>query len=248
MDDHELAGWLAHRALVELIAHRDEGHRRGTALWRIEEDGDRLAHELLVAELAAARPLDAVLSEEGHDDRSRLEADRVWIVDPLDGSSDFAYRGSTEWAVHVALVDHGAPIAAAVAVPHDCRVYGTEHLPVPVRPAPNDPPVVVAGRSWGAVSRHVAQSLGARLTTCGSAGVKAMLVVSGAADVYVHASGLYEWDACAPAAVAAAAGLHVSGADGRPLVYNQSRPTVAGLVVCRPELADAVLDVLDGLG
>lgn len=244
MDDHELAGWLAHRTLVELLRHRDEGHRRGVALWRIEEDGDRLAHELLVHELARARPGDAVLSEEGHDDRSRLTSDRVWIVDPLDGSADFAYRGSTEWAVHVALVENDRPVAAAVAVPHDCRVYGTEHSPVPVRPAANEPPVMVSGRSWGGVTRQVAGALGAELTTCGSAGVKAMLVVSGSADVYVHASGLYEWDACAPAAVAAAAGLFVSGADGRPLRYNKARPTVAGLVICRPELAGAVLRAL----
>lgn len=213
-------------------------------MWGLEDAADRAAHEFLVEELARARPGDTVLSEEGRDPRAdRLAARRVWIVDPLDGSNDFPYDGSDEWAVHVALVEDGRPAAAAVAVPGSPGLFGTRTTPVRA-PAEERPPIVITSRSWGGAGQRVAAALGGRLVRSGSAGFKAMAVVRGAADVYVHASGLYEWDVCAPAAVAEAAGLHVADIDGRPLEYNKPRPVVPGLVISRPEHVQTVFEAL----
>lgn len=113
----------------------------------------------------------------------------------------------------------------------------------------NRRPVIVTARSRvNAEGMLLAHELDADVFACGSAGVKAMLVVNGTADAYVHASPLYEWDVCAPAAVAQSAGLHVSDAAGEPLVFNQARPVVNSFVVCRPELADDILSALSSLG
>jgi 3'(2'), 5'-bisphosphate nucleotidase len=92
----------------------------------------------------------------------------------------------------------------------------------------------------------LASALGADVVRLGSAGAKSMAVVVGEADVYAHAGGMYEWDSAAPAAVAAAAGLHVSRIDGSPLVYNRPDPWLPDLLVCRAELADRVLEILWG--
>jgi 3'(2'), 5'-bisphosphate nucleotidase len=206
-----------------------------------------LAHELLVELLAEHRPDDMVMSEEGTDDRRRLDSDRCWIVDPLDGTYDYPFPDSIEWAVHVAIVERGVPTAASVSVPGMGQVFATDDSPGPADRTERDAPLVVSGRSAGYAAAAVAEELGGRLTACGSAGVKAMLVVSGAVDVYVHSSGLWEWDVCAPAAVAAANGLVVSDIDGDPIVYNKSRPIVRGLVISRPEFADATRAALDDL-
>ena len=245
-DDHELAGLLAARARDLLVDLRDTWTRDRRNAWGLEEAADRAAHEYLAGELARLRPADTVLSEEGRDpQQARLAASRVWIVDPLDGSSDYPYADSEEWAVHVALVEGGVPTAGAVAVPTAPGLFGTATSPLPPA-ASGGRPVVITGRSWGGAGQRVADHLGGRVVRCGSAGVKAMAVVRGVADVYVHPSGLYEWDACAPAAVAAAAGLFVSDLDGRPLVFNKPRPVVAGFIVCRPERATDVLTALHG--
>lgn len=236
-DDHQLARHLATLAGDALLELRDRA--RIANPWLLRDQGDRLAHDLLVAELARHRPDDIVLSEEGVDDPRRLAAERTWIIDPLDGTQDFPYADSIEWAVHVALVEAGRPTAAAVAVPGLERVFGTDLDPVPVR-GDRSRPVVISGRSNAYHAAAVADALGARLTACGSAGVKAMLVVGGEVDVYVHASGLYEWDVCAPAAVAAAAGMVVTDLDGAEIDYNKPRPVVRGLVVSRPEYAETV--------
>jgi 3'(2'), 5'-bisphosphate nucleotidase len=245
-DDHELAGRLAARARDLLVDLRHDWFRSRRNAWGLEDAADRAAHDYLVGELARLRPDDAVLSEEGLDPREgRLGAARVWIVDPLDGSSDYPYADSEEWAVHVALVEQGRATAGAVALPASPGLFGTATSPVPPSSA-HDLPVVITSRSWGGAGQRVADALGGRVVRCGSAGVKAMAVVRGAADVYVHPSGLYEWDACAPAAVALAAGLHVSDLDGRPLEFNKPRPVVAGLLVCRPEHTVTVLSALHG--
>ena len=92
----------------------------------------------------------------------------------------------------------------------------------------------------------VAEALGAELVAMGSAGAKAMAVVLGHADIYAHSGGQYEWDSCAPVAVAKAAGLHVSRIDGSELRYNQPDPYLPDLLICRPELAAEVLRALAG--
>ena len=229
--------------LTTLRVEKYNGAKRGRFGW-IEDVADAAAHDFLIEQLADLRPHDGVLSEEGTDDRSRLDHERVWIVDPLDGSSDYGY-GAGDWAVHVALVENGAPISGAVAVPSMGTVFST-HVPATPPTPDRDKPIVVTGRSRvHSDGQRLAHALNAELVTCGSAGVKAMLVVLGEVDVYVHSTPLYEWDVCAPAVVAAAAGLHVSGTDGTPLIYNQPRPVAPGFVVCRPEYRDQVLNALN---
>lgn len=243
-NDHTLAAALAVETGEKLVKLRDDLQERGDfGGWYPEEQGDALGHELLTRALAAARPADGVLSEEGHDDGHRLRHDRVWIVDPLDGSNGYGY-GSNEWAIHVALCTEGKGTAAAVSLPAIGVVFGTG-APATVPEPQGDRPVVVTGRSrvrYDGV--RLAEGLDAELMSCGSSGVKAMLVVTGQADVYVHGGPLWEWDVCAPAVVAQAAGLHVSDAFGEPLVFNKERAVSPGFVVCRPEFADRVIDIL----
>jgi len=243
IDDHQLAG-LAAQVTGEVLAElRREAFRDGWMIWEVRDEGDRRAHDRLVEELGSARPDDVVLSEEGVDDARRLDAERVWIVDPLDGTVDYSSPYSDDYAVHVALVVNGVPTAAAVSLPALGRLYGTATSPRPADPL-RDRPVVIASRAQAHWGQALAEELGGDAVTAGSAGVKAMAVVAGEADVYIHPTGLYEWDVCAPAAVARAAGLFVSGIDGSELEFNRARPVVPGLVVCRPELASAVLEAL----
>lgn len=243
VDDHALAADLAGQAGVALVSLRDHEGRRFDP-WSLRDRGDQLAHDLLVEQLSEHRPLDIVLSEEGVEDRRRLKAARTWIIDPLDGTHDFPFTDSIEWAVHVALVEDGRPTAAAVAVPGLGQVFSTSGTVLAERDD-RDQPLVISGRSNGYLGGRVAQALGGRVTACGSAGVKAMLVVTGAVDIYVHGSGLFEWDVCAPAAVAAAAGLVVTDIGGNEIRYNKSEPVVRGLVIARPEYAALARRALD---
>ena len=201
--------------------------------------GDRESHEYLMAELTAARPADIVLSEEGRDDLSRLDAERVWIVDPLDGTREYS-EFRDDWAVHVALWQAGELTAGAVALPAADVTFATPAVQVP--PASDGPPRMVVSRSRPpAWTDDVAGALGAEVLAMGSAGAKVMAIVQGIAEIYVHAGGQFEWDSAAPVAVARAAGLHTSRIDGSPLRYNCRDLLLPDLVVCRPELADAVL-------
>ena len=210
----------------------------------LRAEGDRQAHELLVSELAAVRPADAVLSEEGTDDASRLDVERVWVIDPLDGTREFSEVGRTDWAVHVALVVEERPVAGAVALPGLGLTLSTADPPR-LPPERAGPPRLVVSRSRPPEQADaVAAALGADVVPLGSAGAKAMAVVRGTADVYVHAGGQYEWDSCAPAAVAKAAGCAVSRLDGSRLRYNQPDVYLPDLVICRPELAGPVLAAL----
>ena len=210
----------------------------------LQVEGDRQAHELLAGELAAARPDDAVLSEEGADDPARLDAERVWVVDPLDGTREFSEPGRTDWAVHVALVVGERPVAGAVALPALGLTLSTQ-APPRLPPAHDGPPRLVVSRSRPPrQAAAVADALGAAVVPLGSAGAKAMAVVRGDADLYVHAGGQYEWDSCAPAAVAIAAGCAVTRLDGTDLRYNQPDPYLPDLMICRPELAAPALAAL----
>ena len=238
-DDHELAARIATDAGRLLLELRNQL----TDPADLRREGDRQAHVLIMSALREARPDDAILSEEGKDDPARLTAERVWIVDPLDGTREYSEPPRSDWAVHVALVVQGTPVAGAVALPADGLTLDTGHPPTPPE-QPNDPPRIVVSRTRPpAEALEVAKALDGELVELGSAGAKAMAVVRGLVDVYVHAGGQYEWDSAAPVAVAAAAGLHVSRANGEPLVYNNADPYLPDLVVCRPELADHVLEV-----
>ncbi|ORB29398.1 3'(2'),5'-bisphosphate nucleotidase CysQ [Mycolicibacterium parafortuitum] len=238
--DHELAGRLATEAGALLLDVRSE-LADATAEER-KAAGDKRSHDFLMEALAAERPDDAVLSEEGVDDPVRLSARRVWIVDPLDGTREFSELGRTDWAVHVALWESGELIAGAVALPAQGITLATPTVVAPP-PAPQAPRVVVSRTRPPAVALEVKDALNGTLVEMGSAGAKVASVVQGLSDVYVHAGGQYEWDSAAPVAVARAAGLHTSRIDGSPLVYNQRDSKLPDLIVCRPELAEAVLAV-----
>lgn len=243
-DDHRLARELAQEAGLLLVGLRERLVAEKVDATELGARGDIAANELIVARLAAERPGDVVLSEEfsavEHADRTRLQADRVWIVDPLDGTREFGEQRH-DWAVHIALVEDHRPTAAAVALTDLGVVYGTDEAPRPATTASMPPRVVVSRTRPPIETRSVLDALGATLQPMGSAGAKAMAVLRGDAEVYLHSGGLNEWDACAPAAVAVAAGLHVSHIDGSPLRFNQPDVNVSDLLVCRPELADATI-------
>ena len=247
-DDHALAVRLATGAGELLVALRDELSTDGADERTVKDAGDRRSHDWLMAELAAARPGDAVLSEEGKDDQTRLQAARVWIVDPLDGTREYG-EGRDDWAVHVALSVDGHPAVGAVALPGlGLTLASSPAAAVPARPDGAPVRLVVSRSRPPALATAVAAALGGELLPMGSAGAKAMAVVRGEADVYVHGGGQYEWDNCAPAAVATAAGLHVSRLDGSPLRYNNADPYLPDLVVCRAELAGDVLAAVAAAG
>ena len=235
--DHRVAHDLASAAGRLLLEVRERG-LDGQAL---KDAGDASSHEHLAAELAARFPDDAVLSEEAADDQARLGRSRVWIIDPLDGTREFSEPPRTDWAVHVALAVDGVAVVGAVALPGAGITLSTAEPPV-VPDVRDRPPRILVSRTRPTEHAHrLAAHLGGELVPMGSAGAKAMAVARGEADVYAHSGGQYEWDSAAPVAVAAAAGLHVSRLDGSPLRYNQPNPWLPDLLICRPELTDAVL-------
>jgi len=233
--DEQLAGRLATAAGVILLALRAEG-LEGKALGKA---GDEAANAMLCREIRAARPDDALLSEEENDNRTRCARSRVWIIDPLDGTREYG-EGRDDWAVHVALAVDGVPAVGAVALP-GLGITLTSAAPLSLGPA-NDPPKMLVSRTRPAAEAvYVAEKVGAELLPMGSAGAKAMAVVRGEADIYLHTGGQYEWDNCAPVAVARAAGLHASRLDGSPILYNNPDTYLPDLLICRKELANEVL-------
>lgn len=242
MNDHELAASIAGRAGELLLAIR-AGFTGDTGDRALGDRGDRDANDLILTELAAARPNDAVLSEESADDPARLGASRVWIVDPLDGTREYR-EGRTDWAVHVALAIDGAPAVGAVALPALGIVLGTDPAPVLAPPTDGPPRVIVSRTRDVPITEPLRAALDAEVVPMGSAGAKAMAIVRGEADLYAHEGGQYQWDNCAPVAVALAAGLHASRLDGSPLVYNGPETSLPDLLICRPEFAEAALRVV----
>jgi 3'(2'), 5'-bisphosphate nucleotidase len=240
-DDHRLARDLATRAGALLLELRAQAGESASERWNLRDDGDLGSHHFLVDALREARPDDRVLSEEGAEDRRRLDAHRVWIVDPLDGTREFGELGRSDWAVHVALVIDRQLAAGAVALPAQAVTYSTAEPALAPTAALRGPARFVVSRSRPhPAALLAAEALQAELIPMGSAGAKAMAIVRGDADVYAHAGGQYEWDSAAPAAVALAAGLHVSGIDGTALEWNKSDPWQPHLLICRPELAEPV--------
>ncbi|MFN2569259.1 MAG: 3'(2'),5'-bisphosphate nucleotidase CysQ [Candidatus Dormibacteria bacterium] len=223
------------------MALRRRASASGIAPGQLRDEGDGLAHRLITAALGEAYPQDPVLSEEGVDDPIRLRSRRVWIVDPLDGTREFGDPRSGDWAVHVALVVDGIPVAAAVSLPPRGLVLSTEPSVPQPRAADQSPRMVVSRTRAPAIATSVAERLGAELVPMGSAGAKSMAVVLGEADIYLHAGGQYEWDSAAPVAVALAGGLHASRIDGSPLRYNRPDPWMPDQLICRPELAESIL-------
>ena len=237
-DDHAFAVWAAEQAGARLLEVRAEG-LEGKAL---KDAGDAAAQAVLAALLEEHRADDKVLSEEASDDRSRLEASRVWIIDPLDGTREFSEPPRDDWAVHVALWVDGELTVGAVAQPELGETFSTG-APAVVPPRTSERPRIAVSRSRPpAFVEALAAELDAELVPMGSAGVKVMSVVRDVADAYVHAGGQYEWDNAAPVAVARAAGLFCSRVDGSELVYNKEDVQLPDLIVCRPELAESIVD------
>jgi 3'(2'), 5'-bisphosphate nucleotidase len=237
--DAALAARLADAAGKLLIDLRSSRTHAGKALGA---EGDRIANALLIEALKRERAGDAILSEEEKDDKARLCAERVWIIDPLDGTREYS-EGREDWAVHVALAINGEALVGAVALPSFGIVLSSGTPPV-VPPHAGPLRMVVSRTRPPAEALSVAAKLGAELIPMGSAGAKAMAVVRGVADIYLHAGGQYEWDNAAPVAVAVAAGLHATRLDGSAMVYNQADPYLPDLLICRPELAAKIATAL----
>lgn len=242
--DSKLAAQLAHDAgelllKVRMTDDTDDARALG-------KRGDRTSNNYLLTQLGKKRPGDAVLSEESIDDPTRLDATRVWIIDPLDGTREFGMSGRNDWAVHVALWEARAGItAAAVAQPSRGIVYASHSTTARKRHGERLR-ILVSDTRPPAFADAVAARIGGELTAMGSAGAKAMAVLRGDADVYLHAGGQWEWDSAAPVGVAQAAGLHASRIDGSELRYNQPHPYLPDLLICRPELAGQLLTAIEG--
>lgn len=250
LTDAELAADLAADAGKLLLQVRAEiGFDQP---WTLGEAGDRQANSLLLRRLQAERPGDAVLSEEAHDDLARLKSDRVWIIDPLDGTREFSTPGRDDWAVHIALwrrSSNGQPeiTDAAVALPARGNVvYRTDTVTSGAAPAgvPGTLRIAVSATRPPAVLHRIRQTLAIQPVSIGSAGAKAMAVIDGYVDAYLHAGGQWEWDSAAPAGVMLAAGMHASRLDGSPLRYNQLDPYLPDLLMCRAEVAPILLGAI----
>lgn len=239
MTDAELAADLASQAGALLLALREDGQFTGKALGA---EGDARANALLCAALRELRPDDALLSEEEADNPARCASSRVWIVDPLDGTREYG-EGRDDWAVHVALATDGIASIGAVALPAQDVTFASSPA-AQLGPASARPRMVVSRTRPPAAALQVAEALDAELIPMGSAGAKAMAVVQGRADIYLHTGGQYEWDNAAPVAVASAAGLFCSRVDGAPIRYNRADPLLPDLLICRPEWAERVLAIM----
>ncbi len=242
MTDADLAAHLAHVAGRILLEVRDSGMFEGKALGKA---GDQTANEFLVHALRQQRPDDGLLSEESKDTDERLGKSRVWIIDPVDGTREYG-EARSDWAVHVALAVDGVASIGAVALPgQDGGVVLRSDKVGDLRTHEGSPRLVVSRTRPAAEALSVAERLGGELVPMGSAGAKAMAVVQGEAEIYLHSGGQYEWDSCAPVAVASAYGLHCSRIDGSPLVYNQQDTYMPDLLICRKEWTEVVFDALN---
>ena len=243
--DQQLASRVATEAGAMLVELRDELVAEGIHYWDLKDEGDVAGHRYIMSALTAARPDDVILSEEAADNRRRLSAERVWIIDPIDGTNEFAEHPRHDWAIHIALWEAGELTAASVALPTLGITFDASPAAV-VPPSTREKPLLVTSRSRNPYCAvMVANALGCDVARLGSAGAKAMAVVMGEADIYVHDGGMYQWDSAAPSAVAKAAGLHVSRIDGSPLKYNQESLWLPDFLVCRTELAEPALNALN---
>ncbi len=235
----DFAASVARAAGDLLLRIRERGDLAGRALG---DRGDAEANALILAMISERYPDDAILSEESRDDLARLDCQRLWIIDPLDGTREYR-EGRNDWAVHIGLAIDGAAAVGAVALPAESLIFvSNSDLP---RPDPKKSCNIVVSRTRPpAIATTIADALGATIIAMGSAGAKAMAVVRGDADIYLHEGGQHEWDNCAPVAVAQAAGLHCSTLTGAPLAYNQREPTTPTLLICRAELAREVLALI----
>ena len=245
LTDAALAAELAEAAGRLLLGVRDE--LGFSDRWALGAAGDKRANTMILDRLRDERPDDGVLSEEAHDDLARLKKERVWIIDPLDGTREFSTRGRDDWAVHVALWQAGSEITdAAVALPALGELYRSDTVSVDATGNGADRPIRVAVSATRAPSLlyRIRHDVEMEAVPIGSAGAKAMAVVRGDVEAYLHAGGQWEWDNAAPAGVVLAAGLHASRLDGSPLRYNQFDPYLPDFLMCRPAIAPTLLEAI----
>jgi len=242
MNDTQLAAHLAHCAGQILLQVRASGLFAGAHNAKaLGKAGDQTANQFLIHALGVQRPDDGLLSEESKDTAERLSKSRVWIIDPVDGTREYGEERA-DWAVHVALAIDGVPEIGAVALPGlDGGIVLRTDQPRDLPPMAEKPRLLVSRTRPAAEALAVCEAIGGELVPMGSAGAKAMAVVLGTAEIYLHSGGQYEWDSCAPAAVARAHGLHCSRIDGSPMVYNQADTWMPDLLICRPEWAERCL-------
>jgi 3'(2'), 5'-bisphosphate nucleotidase len=239
--DAQLAMDLARQAGTALLSLQKSGNSKGMKLGAA---ADLMANRLLVDGIIAKRPNDAILSEEEADNLNRLDHRRVWVIDPLDGTAEYA-AGRDDWAVHIGLAIDGGPALGIVALPALGQIHDSSQIALLPPLSPNAPLRMLVSRSrCPEFATTIAAQMHAQVMPMGSAGAKAMAVVRGEAEIYLHSGGQYEWDNCAPVAVAKAAGLHCTRLDGSPLKYNQANPFSPDLLICRPELAAMLHDCL----
>lgn len=236
INDSRLTNSLAEGCGEILKGVRNGGLLRGLALG---DAGDQAAQEWIARVLEQHRPDDGMLSEEASDDLSRLDKERVWIVDPLDGTKEFA-TGRQDWAVHIALVINGEPVQAAVGMPDMGVTFKSSDVRAVTGPLSRK--LVVSRNRPPKAANYIGEKMDFEIQSIGSAGAKSMHVLLGDFDGYIHAGGQYEWDQAAPVGVAKAAGLHCSRLDGSPITFNQKDTFVPDLLICRPELADEILE------
>ncbi|MEJ2411075.1 MAG: 3'(2'),5'-bisphosphate nucleotidase CysQ [Novosphingobium sp.] len=239
MTDGDLAAHLADQAGKILLQVRASGMFKGKSLGKA---GDQTANQFLVHALRQQRPEDGLLSEEEKDSAERLAKERVWIVDPVDGTREYGEE-RTDWAVHVGMAVNGVPALGAVALPGLDTVLRSDQ-PGEIPAAPEKLRMVVSRTRPAKEATGVCEAIGGELVPMGSAGAKAMAILRGEADIYLHSGGQYEWDSMAPAAVALGWGLHASRIDGSPLIYNQQDVYMPDLLICRKEHADMVLEMV----
>jgi 3'(2'), 5'-bisphosphate nucleotidase len=253
-NDAALAAQVAAEAGELLLAVREEVGFSDP--YDLGDAGDRRANTLILKRLREERPDDAVLSEEAPDDLARLRADRVWIVDPVDGTREFSMRGRNDWAVHIALWQRsggahgdiqGGITDAAVGLPAVDEVYRTDTVLPPPPRTPGPIRIATSANRPPSLLWWLRDLLDVELVGIGSAGAKAMAVVRGDVDAYVHAGGQWEWDSAAPSAVVRAAGLHTSRLDGSALLYNRPDPYLPDFVMCREEFSGTLLDAIRSL-
>ncbi len=244
MNDHDFAAQVATDAGRLLLDWRRSAQNEELDSATMRDEADRRSNDYILANLTEVFPDDAFLSEESADDKTRLSADRVWIIDPLDGTREFGEMGRSDWAVHVALAVDGQLKVGAVALPAQDITFSTRTpFNLPPRDSAAKPRILVSRTRPPAFAGELCDQLNGEQIPMGSAGAKTMAILQGKADIYAHAGGQYEWDSAAPAAVAQAAGLHVSRLDGTQMLYNQANPWLPDLLICRKEFASQVLEI-----
>lgn len=213
---------------------------RGVGLLRDKElaqAGDELAQNWIARVLAQHRPDDGFYPR-----RPRIipRGCRKTSVDcrPARWHKEFA-TGRQDWAVHIALVEDGVPLHAAVGLPDLGVVFRSSE--VRAVSGPFSRRIVVSRNRPPEIADYVGKHMDLQTVRLGSAGAKAMKVLLGDVDAYIHSGGQYEWDQAAPVGVAQAAGLHVSRLDGSQHQFNRADTYIPDLLICRKELADDML-------